>query len=244
MKATLKRFIPQLSTISRFFILTAGALLLGAGLTRFLILIGNVPQLHRPDPLLGISLQVGVLVAGAAELVVALVCLFGSRTGLQAMLVGWLALNYVVFRIGLYSSGIHPEWTCLGLLTDPLHLARGTTGFGLSYVVPSYLLLGSFAALLWPWLRRLFPPASAFEKMPCPACGRHIRFAVQNLGQTVPCPQCKTTVTLRRPGTLKTECYFCKGHVEFPAHALGQKIQCPHCKMEITLMDIALKQPA
>lgn len=221
----------------RLFTLSAGALLLGAALVRLLILIRNVPQLHRAEPLLGLSLPLGILLVGCFELVVALVCLFGSRPGLQAGLLAWTSVNYLVFRFGLVSMGVHPEWTCLGSLTDPLHLARGTNGFVLSYVIPSYLLLGSFAALLWPWLRRLFPPASEFEKMSCPACGRHIRFAVQNLGQTIPCPQCKTTVTLRKPGTLKSECYFCKGHVEFPAHALGQKIQCPHCNMEITLRD-------
>ena len=43
-------------------------------------------------------------------------------------------------------------------------------------------------------------------KMACPECGLHIKFAVQNLGQNIPCPQCKTTVTLRKPGTLKIKC--------------------------------------
>jgi uncharacterized paraquat-inducible protein A len=99
--------------------------------------------------------------------------------------------------------------------------------------------LGSFAALLWPWLRRLFPPASAFEKMTCPGCGVHIRFAIQNVGQNIPCPQCQTLITLRKPDLLKTLCFFCKGHIEFPAHAIGQKIHCPHCQMDITL-----KEPA
>jgi DNA-directed RNA polymerase subunit RPC12/RpoP len=75
--------------------------------------------------------------------------------------------------------------------------------------------------------------------MACPACGLHILFAAQSLGQQLPCPQCNTTVTLRKPDLLKTVCFFCKGHIEFPTHAIGEKIPCPHCKMDITLRDPA-----
>jgi hypothetical protein len=180
-----------------------------------------------------------VALVGAIELAVALVCLFGKRASLQATLILWLALNYGVFRAGLYSMGVHADWTCVGSLTDPLKLARGTSGLAVSYVLPGYLLAGSGLALLWPWWRRKFPPKSAFTKMFCPGCGGHIKFAVLNLGQNVPCPHCKITVTLRRPESLKMNCYFCKGHIEFPAHALGTKMPCPHCKRDITL-----KEPA
>jgi predicted RNA-binding Zn-ribbon protein involved in translation (DUF1610 family) len=247
----------------RIFTVSAGALLLGAALVRFLILIGNVPQLHRAEPLLGLPLPLGILLVGCFELVVALVCLFGSRPGLQAGLLAWASLNYLVFRIGLVWMGIHPEWTCLGSLTDPLHLARGTTGFALGYIIPGALLVGSLAALLWQWRHPSdhHQPSTLnpqhFAKMSCPSCGRHIRFAIQNQGQKIPCPQCQTTITLRGPAPsnnpaiqqstnpfLKSECYFCKGHVEFPAHALGEKILCPHCQRHITLKDTILKQPA
>jgi hypothetical protein len=245
----------QLSTLNHLFILTAGGLLLGAALVRFLILIGNVPQLHRADPLLGLPLPLGILLVGCFELVVAIICLFGSRPGLQAGLLAWASINYLVFRIGLVWMGIHPEWTCLGSLTDPLHLARGTSGFAFSYVIPCALLVGSLAALLWQWRHPSNNPLlqqsnTPSAKMSCPACGRHIRFAIKNLGQKIPCPQCKTTITLRgsapsnnpslHPSTtpfLKTVCYFCKGHVGFPAHAIGEKIHCPHCKMDITLKE-------
>jgi uncharacterized paraquat-inducible protein A len=106
----------------------------------------------------------------------------------------------------------------------------------------AYLLIGSCATLLWHWLRSSSNPllhhsSTPSLKMACPACGLHIRFAAQNLGQQIPCPQCKTTVTLRRPDLLKTVCFFCKGHIEFPTHAIGEKIPCPHCKMDITLKE-------
>lgn len=223
--------------LTRAFVLSAGGLLLAAALARFFIFVENSPLLHRPDALLGIPLQLGVVLVGGVELGVALACLFGTRTGLQAALLAWASLNYLVFRIGLVWMGVHQEWTCIGSLTDPLHLARGNSGGTTSYVIPSYLLVGSFAALLWPWLRRVFPPASAFAKMSCPGCGGHIKFARHNLGQEIPCPHCKAGIILRKPENLKMSCYFCHGHIEFPSHALGTKMPCPHCRKDITLKE-------
>jgi DNA-directed RNA polymerase subunit RPC12/RpoP len=77
------------------------------------------------------------------------------------------------------------------------------------------------------------------QKMFCPSCGGKIKFASQDLGRKIPCPLCKTTLTLRAPENLKMACSFCKDHIEFPAHALGQKIPCPHCNMTVIL-----KEPA
>ena len=228
----------HLSTLRRGFILSAGALLLGSALVRFIIFFRDSTLLHGADPLLGIPLQLGLLLLLSVELAVALVCLFANRPGLQVTLVAWLALNHLVLRIGMGYMGIHPEWTFAGMLTDPLHLGRGWTGWAVAYGLPGALLAGSLAALAGAGLQRWRGRGAAFEKMACPECGRHIRFGVEDLGRQVPCPQCKTAVTLRRPGTLKTECHFCKGHVEFPDHALGRRIDCPHCRRGILLREM------
>ena len=55
-------------------------------------------------------------------------------------------------------------------------------------------------------------------KMICPACGGHVKFAAQNIGQQIPCPHCRAAITLRQPDeNLKMTCVLCGGHVEFPA---------------------------
>jgi len=36
-------------------------------------------------------------------------------------------------------------------------------------------------------------------KMVCPACGGHVKFAVQNIGQQIPCPHCQASIILRKP---------------------------------------------
>jgi DNA-directed RNA polymerase subunit RPC12/RpoP len=219
----------------RIFIPAAGAILLAAALCRFLIAAGDAQVLPLPDPMLGIPLRDAVITVGAFELVVALICLFGRQVGLQLGWLAWLGTNYVVFWIGLLAMHYHPQGTCIGGLTDPLHFYQGTTGYLLEFI-PFGLVLGSYAALVWHWTHSR---TIKTVKMSCPACGIHIEFANQYAGRRISCPQCQAAITLRRPANLKMSCALCGGHIEFPSHAIGQHIACPHCAKTITLLNPA-----
>jgi len=223
----------------RYFILPAGFILLVAALSRFLIVFGNAQVMMLAEPMLGIPLRYAVLLVGGFELAVAYICLFGKRASLQIGLLAWLATNYAVYRIALFTMGYHHQATAIGSLTDPLHMSRGLAGITVG-LIPAFLLLGSYAALVWLWLGNRAELAHSreaeFSKMSCPSCGTHIKFALQNLGQQLPCPRCNAAITLLKPENLKMSCFFCKGHIEFPPHAIGEKISCPHCKMNITLL--------
>lgn len=237
----------------RYFILTAGVILLVAALTRFLIAADDAQVSSLPDPMLGIPLRYAVLGVGAFELVVALICLFGKRVGFQIGWLAWLGTNYIVFCFGLVWQHCSPQGTCIGGLTDPLRIYHGTTGYVLEFM-PFGLLLGGLAAAASLWFsgeartarlaeaRQLAAQrdiAAGLMKMVCPACGGHVKFAAQNTGRQIPCPHCQREITLRKPDNLKMSCFFCKEHIEFPSHALGQKIKCPHCKNDITLKEQA-----
>ncbi|HEX5397561.1 MAG TPA: hypothetical protein VFY06_00745 [Verrucomicrobiae bacterium] len=233
------------------FLLCAGGILLMAALTRFLIATGNMQVLALPDPLLGIPLRYTVLIVGAFELVVALICLFGRRIGLQIGWLAWLGTNYLVVWIGLLAMHIHPQATGIGIFTDPLRVHRGLTGYVFA-LIPFCLALGSYAAAVSFWFSsegRTARLAEAHQtatrrdaktglmKMFCPACGGHVKFPAQNVGQQIACPHCRAAITLRPPDeNLKMTCVLCGGHVEFPSHAIGQKIPCPHCAKMITLL--------
>jgi len=214
----------------RWFVLAAGALLLFSGLTSLSSLPWKAGVFDLDDPVLGIPLRNAALVATVLELAVAAVCLFTRKTLLASGLVGWLALNFIVYRVGLWTMGWHHPYTSVFWLTD---------GFGFSprmadwiqAAITAYLLAGSSMVIC-----KLQGRMGGRLKMSCPSCGGHVKFAFQNVGQQIPCPHCKTTITLRKPDEiLKMSCFFCKEHIEFPAHALGQKMPCPHCKMDITL---------
>lgn len=231
----------------RYFILSAGVILLAAALSRFLIAAGNAQVMALPDPMLGIPLRYAVLLVGGFELVVALICLFGKRIGLQIGWLAWLGTNFLVFWFGLVWQHCSPQAACIGALTDPLHIYHGTTGYVFEFM-PFGLLLGSCVAAATLWFSadartarlagaRQHDATAGLMKMFCPACGGHVKFAAQNIGQQIPCPHCRVAITLRKPDeNLKMTCVLCGGHVEFPAHAVGQKIPCPHCAKTITLL--------
>jgi len=215
-------------------LLVAGGLLVAAALVRFLVLLSPAQALVLPDPLLGIPLRWAVLAGGAIELAAGLFCLFGKNVRFQIAVLGWLATNWVIFRVGLLWLGVHPQGTFLGMLTDPLKLAGTTTGYLVSGL--PFLFVGLCGwVLIGCWLEQV---GRKFARMFCPACGGHIKFARQNLGQKTACPHCRAGVHLRRPDErLKMSCYFCRGHIEFPSHALGTKMPCPHCEKDITLVE-------
>jgi predicted RNA-binding Zn-ribbon protein involved in translation (DUF1610 family) len=227
----------------KFFIQSAGTILLMAALIRFVIAAGSHSALAMPEPMLGLPIRYAVLLVGGFELTVALICLLGQRPGLQLSWLAWASTNYLVYWIGLYIMHCHPQTAGIGSLTDPLRLAHGIIGM-IARFLPAYIALGSYAALLWlciiePMLGRRRQSLSESLKMSCPSCGIHIRFKVKNLGQKIPCPQCQTNIALRRPDLLKMACFFCKEHIKFPPHAIGEKIACPHCNMDITLKELA-----
>jgi hypothetical protein len=223
----------------KLFIHAAGGLLLAAAMQRFIIAAGSAPVLSLPDFFFFIPLRDAVLLVGGLELATALVCLYGRRVGFQLGLLAWMATNFAVYRLGLVAMAQHPQGTCIGSLTDPLHFARGITGY-IMELIPFCLLIGSYAGGIWFWLHdRRLREAAELLKMACPACGVHLKFSRQNVGQKTVCPHCEIAITLRKPDFLKMACFFCKEHIEFPAHATGEKLPCPHCGRDITL-----KEPA
>ena len=110
-------------------------------------LVFTVARSHFDD-----SLAVCVLDRRRIELAVALVCLLGRRARLQAGLVAWLATNFVVYRLGLLWIGYHGPCRCLCSLTGALHISPETAD-SIMKVVLVYLLIGSYATLLWQWKR-------------------------------------------------------------------------------------------
>ena len=241
----------------KIFIASAWVILLMAALIRLIIAAGDAPALSLPDALLGMPLRYAVLVVGTVELVVAWVCLFGKSVGLSTVWLTWLGTVYLAFQAGLVWVHCQLQGTCLGSLTDPLHLARGDSGI-LVGLLPWYVVLGGFAVaatILFPRRAKASPqrngrtqgsakpgaPGSVpaayvrFLKIACTACGGHIEFPTNLFGEQIPCPHCRAGVTLQKPVTLKMACPACAGRLEFPDHALGQKTPCPHCQREITL---------
>jgi hypothetical protein len=114
---------------------------------------GGARILQNQDPVLSIPFRDVFIIVGVLELVVAAVCFFGKRVGLKAGLVALLATNFSVYRLGLLLVGYHRPCSCLGNLTDALHIPSQTADTAMKIIL-AYLLIGSYATLFWLWRQR------------------------------------------------------------------------------------------
>jgi hypothetical protein len=180
--------------LAKFFICSTGGILLTASLIRFAIASGTSQTLALPEPVLGIPLRYAVLIVGGMEFAAACFCLFSKNKKIQTTIIVWLATNNIVYQALTCIMHQHPQATCLGSLTDPLHLTHSILGIIVS-ILPIYLLIGSYGLAIWLWRESKKTPPSI--KIACPQCGQHIQFTPEWIGQTLPCPQCQTPINLQ-----------------------------------------------
>jgi hypothetical protein len=131
---------------SSVFIYSASGVLLISGLAKLLSAFGSSRVLHVPDPILQIEFRYVFWIVGTVELLVALFCLFGKRENLKIGLIACLAANFLIYRAGLAIIGWEKPCSCLGNLTDALHLAPGAADLAMK-VILAYLLGGSLVLL-------------------------------------------------------------------------------------------------
>ena len=131
---------------SRKFILSAGAILALTGAAKLWSGLGTAKVLAVADPIIGIQFGHLMLVVGITEIVVALICFFSKSHKLALGLVAWLATNFLVYRLGLWWVGYHKPCSCLGNLTDALHISPQIADTAMKIIL-GYLLLGSYLAL-------------------------------------------------------------------------------------------------
>lgn len=141
------------SLFLRRFILSAGAILAITGIAKVWSGLGNSKFLAVVDPIIGIEFGQLMLAVGAAEIVIALVCLFSKRQTLALALVAWISTSFVVYRLGLWWMGWHRPCNCLGNLTDALHISPQVADNIMKGVL-AYLLIGSYGILIWQWRER------------------------------------------------------------------------------------------
>jgi hypothetical protein len=94
-----------------------------------------------------------MLLVGVVEIVISTVCLFSKRTWLSAGFLAWLSTSFLAYRIGLVLVGYHRPCSCMGNLTDALHISPQTTDTAIKIIL-AYLLIGSYASLFWLWRQR------------------------------------------------------------------------------------------
>jgi hypothetical protein len=118
---------------------------------------GAARALILPDPILGLPFGDLMLLVGASEFLVALLCFSRRvRQTLKIAFVAWMATGFLVYRLGLWCIGWDHPCGCMGSLAGSLHLSD-TAADHIMKGVLAYLLVGSFACLIKSWrAKRLF----------------------------------------------------------------------------------------
>jgi hypothetical protein len=134
----------------QWFVSSAGVMLAVTGLATVWTAFGTVKLLTVDDPILGLPFRELLLAVGVVEIAIAWFCFFGKRPVLTTTLVAWFATNLLLYRVGLSWVGWHKPCSCLGNLTDTLHLSPQTAD-NIMKVVLAYLLIGSYGLLISQW---------------------------------------------------------------------------------------------
>lgn len=135
------------------FVASAGVVLLVTGGAKIVSALGQAGILDWYDPVLGISFRLVFWLVGGTEIGVGAVCPLSRRAELGAGLVLWLAIGFVVYRLGLWVVGYQEPCSCLGSLSPALGISAEAADRAMRIVL-GYLLAGSLAAVGWMWRSR------------------------------------------------------------------------------------------
>jgi len=117
------------------------------GFAKLFSAFGKAEVLHVVDPVFGIALGHLMLVAGLIEIGAGGICLVVHRTKVSLGLIAWLATNFLLYRVSLWCLNWNRPCSCLGNLTDAIHLSPQRAD-SIMKIVLAYLLIGSAVGLL------------------------------------------------------------------------------------------------
>jgi len=148
-------------SFAKRFLCSAGIILVVTGAAKVWSGFGPMKVLAVPDPIFGQRFGDLLLAVGIAEIIIALVCFFSRRETLATALVAWLSTGFLIYRLGLWWLGWHRPCSCLGNLTDALHISPQAAD-NIMKVVLAYLLTGSYGLLFCQGRKAWWPqPASS-----------------------------------------------------------------------------------
>jgi hypothetical protein len=144
----------------RWFMLSAGGILMFGGITKLLNVIEKTQQLDISSPIVLISFRQLLLCIGIVELIVACLCLFTNKRALSLVLITWLVTIYGIYRVSLWTMGWYHPYPLLANLMETLNISPFMAD-GLAAAGSAFLFIGSVRIL---WIENRKDPAAASPK--------------------------------------------------------------------------------
>jgi hypothetical protein len=135
---------------SKYFILSTGIILGLTGMAKVWSGLGTAKVLAAADPVTGVMFGHLMVSVGIVEFIIALFCFISKSLKMVVVLVAWLATSLMLYRFGLWWIDFHKPCSCLGNLTDALHIPPQTADTAMKIIL-GYLLIGSYISLFWLW---------------------------------------------------------------------------------------------
>lgn len=135
------------------FLFSAGLLFFITAAAKLVSSFGTARILETPDPIFGCSFRDVFRIVGLTELAVSIACFLVRGLRLRVVLVAWLATGFLLYRAGLILVGYHRPCSCLGNLTDAIHIPPMVADNIMKGIL-AYLLIGSYALIFQSWLKK------------------------------------------------------------------------------------------
>lgn len=135
------------ASLATWFVVTASLTLAVTGVAKIWSSFGSAKILSQVDPIVGIKFGKLMLMVGLIEIAIALICFLRKRQTLALGLVAWTSTNFVVYRVCLWWIGWEKPCSCLGSLTDALHISPQVADTAMKVVLA--LFSGSYGLLIW-----------------------------------------------------------------------------------------------
>ena len=168
---TTSRISTDGSVFCRYYILSCGVIFAVTGVGKILSAIGKARVLGTSDPLFGTSFSHLMSFVGSIEVILSLLCLsvFLRFRKIGLLIIASLSTNFLIYRVGLWLIDWQRPCSCMGNLTDALHISPETADTVMK-VVLAYLLIGSYAIFFWIW-RQKRKASLALSSPPRPISG-------------------------------------------------------------------------
>lgn len=135
----------------KWFIASAGAILVVTGLAIILCGCGHSRVLILTDPIFNVRLRLLMVIAGSGEFVLG-ACCFSRMIGswVKSCLIASTTTALLVYRAGVWGVGWHHPCHCMGSIAGTIHLADQSADKIMKAQL-FYLLVGSYLALFQQW---------------------------------------------------------------------------------------------
>lgn len=132
--------------IQRWFFIISAIVLIVTGSAKLLSALSASEIWSVREPLLGITFRSLFYSVGALEIAVGGACLAAQNPIFKAVLIGWLSLSFILYRLALVFLDFHKPCPCLGSFTSMLNLDQGKVDIALKGVIGA-MFVGSLCVI-------------------------------------------------------------------------------------------------